>query len=92
VITLVTYDISSNKTRARVHRFLKEFGLPTQKSVFECDLDARGLSLLRGFFAETIDLETDSVRMYKVCDPCSRRTVFSGQGIKVVRLDYMVIQ
>lgn len=91
MITLVTYDISDNRTRTRVRKFLKEFGLPTQKSVFECDLDDKGLRTVRRFMAATIDLETDSVRIVRVCAPCTERVRVLGLGIKVARLDYMVV-
>jgi CRISPR-associated protein Cas2 len=91
MVTLITYDISDNTTRTRIHKFLKEFGLPTQLSVFECDLDQPGLAKVRRFLMETIDPATDSVRIYKICDPCLRRVMLSGLGIKVTRLDYMVI-
>ena len=39
MITLITYDIADPKRLNNTRHFLKEFGLRTQKSVFECDID-----------------------------------------------------
>ena len=35
MIVLITYDITSPKRLIKLHDFLKDFGLNTQKSVFE---------------------------------------------------------
>lgn len=37
---LVAYDIPDNRRRTRLHRLLRGFGDPLQKSVFLCWLDA----------------------------------------------------
>jgi CRISPR-associated protein Cas2 len=91
MIILLTYDISDNKIRTRIHKFLKEFGLNTQKSVFECDIDQIALKKIRRFCMDNLDTETDSVRIYKVCSGCIRKVIISGQGIKITQLDYTVI-
>jgi CRISPR-associated protein Cas2 len=91
MIIILTYDISDNKIRARTHKFLKEFGLNTQKSVFECDIDDIALKRIRRFCIESLDFETDSVRIYKVCSHCIRKVIISGQGIKITQLDYAII-
>jgi len=36
---LVSYDISNNKRRYRLHKLLKAYGQPLQKSVFICWVD-----------------------------------------------------
>ncbi|HCB14068.1 MAG TPA: CRISPR-associated endonuclease Cas2 [Gammaproteobacteria bacterium] len=37
----VAYDISDDKRRLRLHRLLRGFGEPVQKSLFVCQLDGR---------------------------------------------------
>lgn len=37
---LVAYDISENRRRTRLHRLLRGFGEPVQRSVFLCWVDA----------------------------------------------------
>lgn len=88
---LISYDISKNRTRQRFHRFLKEFGLNTQKSVFECDLDQRGIEVILSQARGSLDANTDTLRMYRICAGCQRKVVVSGLGLKVVQLDFMVI-
>lgn len=91
MIVLVTYDISDNRTRGSFHKFLKEFGLNTQKSVFECELDGDGLRRLVATARLMINAATDSVRFYRVCAGCQRKVEISGLGLKITQLDYLII-
>ncbi len=91
MITLVTYDITEPARLIRLNKFLKEFGLNTQKSVFECDIDDPGLKRIRVYCRDQLDLVRDSVRIYRICDGCMGKVVLSGQGMKVTRLDYMIV-
>lgn len=91
MIVLVTYDISSNRTRGHFHKFLKEFGLNTQKSVFECELDGEGFRHLVATATALIDKSTDSVRFYRVCAGCQRKVSISGLGLKVTQLDFLIV-
>jgi len=89
--TVITYDIVENRTRTRFRKFLKELGLPSQRSVFECRLDARELRRIREYCREYLDLENDSVRIYRVCNRCMARAVVQGQGIRFRNLDWAVV-
>jgi len=91
MIVLVTYDITDPKRLRKTHKFLKEFGLNTQKSVFECDVDEIALKRIRRFCKETLDLSSDSVRIYKICSRCMKNVSISGLGLKITQLDYAVI-
>ncbi|MFP4041029.1 MAG: CRISPR-associated endonuclease Cas2 [Desulfosudaceae bacterium] len=91
MISLITYDITDPKRLKRMHKFLKEFGINTQKSVFECDIDDKALKQIRRFCARELDLADDSVRIYQVCAGCMKNVTISGQGIKITQLDYMVL-
>jgi CRISPR-associated endonuclease Cas2 len=59
-ITLVCYDITSNKLRGKIDKCMKDFGVRLQFSVFMCRLDAGGVSrckeelqkLLKTYFDE----------------------------------------
>lgn len=88
---LISYDISKNRTRQRFHRFLKEFGLNTQKSVFECDLDDKGITRILAEARSSLDPATDKLRLYRICVACQRKVVVSGLGLKVVQLDFMIV-
>ncbi|MDI6688188.1 MAG: CRISPR-associated endonuclease Cas2 [Desulfobacterales bacterium] len=91
MITLITYDITDPRRLNRTHKFLKEFGLNTQKSVFECDIDEIALKRIRQYCRDNLDLTSDAVRIYKICSPCMKKVIISGLGIKVTQLDYAVI-
>jgi CRISPR-associated protein Cas2 len=91
VNTVVVYDIVCNRRRNRLRRFLKELGIRSQKSVFECRLDAREVREIRLYCRDNLDLEEDAVRIYLVCANCMDKAVIQGQGISFSRLDWEVI-
>jgi CRISPR-associated protein Cas2 len=91
MISLITYDITDPKRLRRMHKFLKEYGLNTQKSVFECDIDDNALKSIRKFCREELDLDDDQVRIYKICSRCINKVSLSGLGLKITQLDYAVI-
>lgn len=91
MIVLITYDITDDKRRTKVHDFLKDFGLNTQKSVFECDIDEAGIKLIRIYCKDNLDLARDSVRIYKICNRCINKVVISGLGLKVTQLDFKIV-
>lgn len=88
---LLCYDISSNRKRNRFHRFLKEFGVNTQKSVFECELDDTGLDLIVREAQQSLDPEVDFFRIYRFCRSCQDRVAVSGLGIKLTPRRFQVI-
>lgn len=91
MITLITYDITEPKRLNNLRRFLKEFGLRTQKSVFECDIDEEAIRRIRSYCKTSLDLSSDSVRIYRICSRCINRVIISGQGLKVIQLEYMIV-
>jgi len=91
MITLITYDITEPYRLNKLREFLKDFGLRTQKSVFECEIDGEGLRMIRKYCKNHLDLATDSVRIYRICTRCLKKVIITGQGIKVKQLDYMII-
>jgi CRISPR-associated protein Cas2 len=91
MITLITYDITDPKRLNNLRRFLLDYGLRTQKSVFECDIDEIAIRKIRTYCRDYLDIGSDSVRIYKICSRCTNKVVLSGQGLKVTQLDYMVL-
>lgn len=91
MITLITYDITEPRRLNNLRFFLKEYGLRTQKSVFECDIDDIALRRIRAYCRDNLDLEKDSVRIYKICNRCINKVVISGRGLKVTQLEYMIV-
>ncbi len=91
MITFVTYDITDPKRLVRTHKFLKEFGINTQKSVFECDIDDVALKRIRRYCRDNLDMARDAVRIYKICSACMNKVSMSGVGLKITQFDYAVI-
>ena len=90
MLAIIAYDISSNRARAKLHKFLKEYGLNTQKSIFECQVDLDALRVIVTTAKTLLDPKTDSLRIYRICAQCQQRVVVSGLGIKVKSLDFMI--
>jgi CRISPR-associated protein Cas2 len=91
VNTVVVYDICDDKRRNRFRKFLKELGIRSQKSVFECRLDSREVREIRGYCRDNLDLGEDAVRIYRVCSGCMDKAKIQGRGICFSRLDWEVL-
>lgn len=90
MVGIVVYDIVRNRHRARLRRFLKEIGIHAQKSVFECRLDDQEIRAIRRFCLKTLDLDEDSVRIYRVCEHCYEKAIIQGQGLTFSNLDWRI--
>ena len=89
---VVAYDIVDSKRRAKMRKFLSELGLNTQKSVFECEVEASDLEALRRYAAKRLNLEEDQLAIYHLCAHCAARAEIQGQGIQMVQHEeYQVI-
>lgn len=88
---IVAYDIAGNRRREKMHKFLRELGVNTQKSVFECELNREELQALRRFALNQLNMQEDSLNIYHICKQCAARAEVQGLGIQVVQLDYHII-
>ncbi len=79
---VVTYDISEDKRRTKVHSVLKSYGQWMQFSVFECSLSETEYAKLRRRLARLIRPEEDSVRFYFLCACCQGKVERIG-GVSV---------
>jgi CRISPR-associated protein Cas2 len=79
---VASYDIVSDQRRAKVANTLKDYGSRVQYSVFECDLEDRGLTEMMGRVTNLIDVREDSFRIYLLCEGCVKRVrTFGKRGI-----------
>ena len=67
---VVTYDISEDKRRTKIHTILSSYGQWMQYSVFECNLEPAEYTKLRNRLHKLIRPETDSIRFYFLCGCC----------------------
>ena len=79
--TVVAFDVSDDRARAKVAKCLLEYGQRVQKSVFECpDLTEAQYFRMRSRLEGLIDSEPDSLRYYRLCEACVSRIDFRGVG------------
>lgn len=79
MVVVVSYDIVSDRRRAKVCDKLKDYGRHVQYSVFECDLDERRLAELATELVTLICPQTDSIRFYRLCRSCAGRVEVRGR-------------
>ncbi|MBW4544599.1 MAG: CRISPR-associated endonuclease Cas2 [Symplocastrum torsivum CPER-KK1] len=70
---VISYDISEDKRRTKIHSLLKSYGQWMQFSVFECDLTETQYAKLRVRLSKLIKPEQDSIRFYFLCCGCQRK-------------------
>ena len=79
---LVCFDIVDNKTRYRVVKILKGYGIRAQKSVFECaNMTEHKFMKMKSDLDDVIDHGEDTIRFYPLCRACIKAFEFSGIGI-----------
>ena len=76
---LVTYDISDDRRRTKLHNALLNFGTPVQYSVFECLVDEAGEKKMRATVKRIARGKTDNVRFYYLCATCLKRVETTGK-------------
>jgi CRISPR-associated protein Cas2 len=81
MLTWVVYDITADKTRAKVARRCLDFGLyRVQKSVFLGDVPPNRVEEILLFSRDLLDLQTDSVYIFPMCREDFDRVRIVGQG------------
>ncbi len=81
---LIVYDVST-ETKAgrrrlrRVAKLCEGHGQRVQNSVFECRLSPAQLEKLRHELKEEIDLQEDSLRIYRLIEPKERYVQVMGK-------------
>lgn len=88
---VIAYDIQSNARRLRVFHILRELGVNSQRSVFECELEPEETRLLCDRLSECINQDTDSLLMYPLCRRCAAGVHILGQGIPLIHTDWEIV-
>lgn len=84
---LVAYDVSTTSAagRRRLHRVAKVcegFGQRVQESVFECVLSEGELARLIARLRHEVDLEQDSLRIYRLREPRGDHLQVIGRDVR----------
>lgn len=79
MLWLISYDMADDGRRVQVHETLKNYGRRVQFSVFECELSAAQLDILKARLEAISDETEDSCRLYRVCQACLGETIVLGR-------------
>ncbi len=71
MLVVVSYDIVDTKMRTRLAKKLLNFGTRVQYSVFECSLTKQKIKEMKKETLKFVDLEKDSLRIYRLCESCA---------------------
>lgn len=71
MLILITYDVNTEtvagrKRLAKIAKICCNYGQRVQNSVFECDLDASQMVIVKNQLLSIMDGETDSIRIYNL--------------------------
>ena len=76
--TVIAFDVSDDKRRAKLVKVLLSYAHRVQKSVFEADSLPEAVFLkLRSKVERYIEPKTDRIRYYRMCVTCGARTELS---------------
>jgi len=65
MFVILVYDVNKRRV-AKIHKICRKYLLPVQNSVFEGDITAKQLSLLKEELRKNIDFKQDSVCIYEL--------------------------
>ncbi len=88
---VLVYDVVNDRRRTRLHRALKDYGTPVQRSVFEFDLSPREVNEMMERVKALISEDEDTVRLYRLCAACLVDTRILGEGALSLDPDYYII-
>ena len=91
MLTVIAYDITDDDRREDVANELENYGMRVQKSVFECWLDNEEFAKLTGTLDTMIDLSSDHIRFYRLCEKDARKIKIIGIKIVSKDEDYFMI-
>ena len=88
---LISYDISENKPRNKISKILLGYGNRVQKSVFEAIITKKDFEEMQERIKPHIDESCDSIRVYFLCEACTKKIGILGNGQKIERLGFVII-
>jgi CRISPR-associated protein Cas2 len=69
---IIAYDIADNRRRHKLATTLQYWGERVQRSVFVCTISPRDLRTLRRSIVRIIDVDADSVHIFRQCLNCQQ--------------------
>lgn len=88
---LISYDISSPERQRKVRNVLAEYGIPVQKSVFECGLNSSDFNNLLEYLEQIMEESSDTLRVYQICKTCRPRIISLGLDKNDIKQEFFII-
>jgi len=88
---VVAYDMPDTGRRNKVFNLLKGYGIHTQYSVFECELDDKEFAAMMRKLEKLIDRNEDDIKVYPLCKSCVEKVECCGKAVLNTEQDVIVI-
>lgn len=88
---VVSYDIVDDKRRSRIMKTLEGYGPRVQYSVFECELRPADLDRLLNRLRTLIQVESDDIRCYPLCETCLSKAITLGRAKLHRQASYRIV-
>jgi CRISPR-associated protein Cas2 len=88
---VIAYDMPDNKRRTKLLKAMKGFGVHTQFSLFECELDEHELEHMLAVIRKIIKPSEDAVKVYRLCSDCVHAVRVIGLGRVAVEPECVII-
>ena len=84
MLYVIVYDVADDNRRAKLAKFLLDFGDRVQYSVFEAELDGNGADEMWQGVSKRADAASDSVLVYGLCGRCAaHRRLLGAERVSV---------
>lgn len=91
LLTVIVYDVSDDRMRTRLHKLLRQYGVPVQESAFEARLTGNERRRLLDLAAVLINPITDRFVIYTVAKPQEHNIECLGVPRPEIRDDPFVL-
>ena len=87
----VSYDIADPKRLVKISKILENYGIRIQYSFFQCEMEKSQLDDLAEKLLTVIDCKKDSLRIYPLCEGCTKKTISCGNGNIFIHRNYQIL-
>lgn len=88
---ILAYDITKNRTRAKLVRTLLEFGIRTQYSVFEAELSSHEAQELSGKISNLVDVRKDKIFFFPITPEIESNILRAGWNVDEIECNDIFI-
>lgn len=88
---VIAYDITDDRRRNQVAKFLEGWGKRVQKSIFECDLSLKELEQVIDGLKRILVVHEDRCHIYQICRECLPKKMVFGEEIEPEWLDVIAV-